>query len=293
MADAVWTPVPARDAATVMLVRDSPHMRARSRPLEVCMLRRHLDSDFVGGAFVFPGGKVDEEDRSSEAADLCTGRTDVQASHLLGVPSGGLAFWVAALRECYEEAGVLLAYHDAQFPGAQLVHASDPAVRARLAEHRRLVNAGRRSFLDACRSEGLRLAVDRVHYFSHWITPELAPKRFDTRFFVAALPPDQTPEHDEHETTATVWVEPHDALDRARGGEFELIFPTMKNLQAIARFRTSAELLGAAAAVESVPAELPRVVGDERGMRILLPGDSGYEEAFTGAGPSGGSPPRR
>ena len=122
------------------------------------------------------------------------------------------------------------------------------------------------------RSEGLRLAVDRVHYFSHWITPEPAPKRYDTRFFVTALPPGQVPIHDDHETTATVWVRPTEALARARAGEFDIIFPTIKNLEAIGRFTTSAELLAAAAAVERVPTVLPRVVADERGFRILLPG---------------------
>ena len=146
------------------------------------------------------------------------------------------------------------------------------------------MNAGTVGFLDACRAEGLCLAVDRVHYFSHWITPEPAPKRYDTRFFVTALPPGQVPVHDDHETTDTVWVRPDDALARAKAGEFDLIFPTMKNLEAISRFTTSGELLAAAAAVERVPTVLPRVVADERGFRILLPGDPGYDEAVGHAG---------
>jgi 8-oxo-dGTP pyrophosphatase MutT (NUDIX family) len=292
--------VVARDAATIMLVRDAPaghvpdgHEPARAEPaspepaghedgdrLEVCMLRRHLDSDFVGGAYVFPGGKVDDEDRSPAAQEVCAGRDDEQASAMLGVESGGLAFWIAALRECFEEAGVLLARFRAlelgsgtpsTWPGPQ----DTPTLKALRAE----LNAGEVGFVDACRRHGLELAVDRVHYFSHWITPEPAPKRYDTRFFVAALPPSQVPIHDDYETTDTVWVRPHDALARARAGEFDLIFPTMKNLEAISRFATSAELLAAAAAVEKVPTVLPRVVADQRGVRILLPGDPGYEEA--------------
>jgi hypothetical protein len=142
-----------------------------------------------------------------------------------------------------------------------------------------------------CRAEGLRLAVDRVHYFSHWITPEPAPKRYDTRFFVTALPPGQVPVHDDYETTDTVWVRPADALARAAAGEFDLIFPTIKNLEAISRFATSAELLAAAAAVERVPTVLPRVVADERGFRILLPGDPGYDDAMDAAAPAAGRPP--
>lgn len=267
-----------------MLVRDST---ADDVPaLEVCMLRRHLDSDFVGGAYVFPGGKVDDDDRSTAAGDASTGRDDPEASDLLGVDAGGLAFWVAALRECFEEAGVLLAYREEVAAGGVLIEVADPEARRRLAARRAELNAGTIGFLELLRSEGLRLAVDQVHYFSHWITPEPAPKRYDTRFFVAALPPGQVPVHDDHETVDTVWVRPADALERAAAGEFDLIFPTMKNLEAVSRFATSGELLTAAAAIERVPTVLPRVVADERGFRILLPGDPGYEEAV-GAAPSG------
>jgi len=287
-------PVEARDAATIMLVRDAEE----SRTLEVCMVRRHLDSGFVGGAYVFPGGKVDDEDLGPAAAQVCTGRTDAQASEILGLASGGLGFWVAALRECFEEAGVLLAYRgggerhrpgeeasspkDQEAPspiGEELVDVADPAVRKRLEVMRIRLNAGEVEFPGACRAEGLSLAVDRVHYFSHWITPEPAPRRFDTRFFVAALPPDQVPVHDDHETVDTVWLRPTEALERARAGELDVMFPTIKNLQAIGRFDTSFELLSAAAAIERVPTVLPRVVADDRGFRILLPGDEGYEEA--------------
>ena len=260
-----------------MLVRDSA-----AGSLEVCMVRRHIESDFVGGAYVFPGGKVDDEDRGELATDRCVGRTDLEASTLLGAERGGLAFWVAALRECFEEAGVLFCYEQGAAPGAPLVDATDPDVRKRLVAMRAsLLAAGRDAdFLAACSGEGLCLAVDRVHYFSHWITPEGAPKRFDTRFFVAALPPGQIPVHDDFETTDTVWVDPADALARAAAGEFDLIFPTMKNLEAISRFGTAAELLDAALAIEKVPTVLPRVVVDERGFRILLPGDEGYDEAI-------------
>ena len=97
--------VQVRDAATVMLVRDA----ADGGGMEVFMLRRNLNSDFVGGAYVFPGGAVDEADRHSDLERICTGRTDAAASEQLGIDSGGLAYWVAAVRECFEEAGVLLA----------------------------------------------------------------------------------------------------------------------------------------------------------------------------------------
>jgi 8-oxo-dGTP pyrophosphatase MutT (NUDIX family) len=265
-------PVPARDAATIMLVRDG------DVGLEVCMLRRHLDSDFVGGAFVFPGGKVDLDDRSELARTVCAGRSDSEASEILGVESGGLAFFVAALRECFEEAGILLAYPAGE-TGGDLYRPQDVEGETRLARFRVEVNAGRVGFLEACQTAGVSLAVDRVLYFSHWITPEPAPKRYDTRFFTACVPPGQTAIHDYYETVETVWVGPADALERHEAGEFDLIFPTIKNLQAISRFSTSDELLDTAAATEHVPAVLPRVISDGNGVRIVLPGDPDYEQA--------------
>ncbi len=270
--------VEARAAATIMLVRDGDGPEGPA--LEVCMLRRHIAAGFFGGAYVFPGGKVDDEDRSAAAVDACAGRDDPGASALLDLPAGGLAFWVAALRECFEEAGVLLACRDGDRPGRVLIDLTSPESRQGLAASRASLNAGAVGFLDVLSEHGLRLAADQVHYFSHWITPQGAPKRYDTRFFVAALPPGQVPVHDEHETVDTVWVRPADALSRAAAGELDIIFPTMKNLQAIGRFTTSQELLSAAAAVEHVPTVMPRVVADERGLRILLPGDPGYEEAL-------------
>lgn len=280
-----------RPAATVMLVRDGEGAGGGEARVEVLMVRRNLRSDFVGGAYVFPGGAVDPADGGAEAEAICLDRTDAQASEILGIGAGGLAYWVAVLRECFEEAGVLLAYEpDGTAPGGtgRMLSLARPPDAARFASHRREVNEGRRRFLDVCREERLSLATGDVHYFAHWITPEGAPRRYDTRFFVAAAPPDQVPAHDEGETIAAVWVSPADALRQHREGEIELIFPTIRNLQAIGRFATSAELLQAAAAAGSIPAILPRVVADGRGVRILLPGDQGYEEAVAARAPGNG-----
>ena len=197
--------VPLRDAATVMLVRDG------SEGLEVFMLRRNLKSDFVGGAYVFPGGAVDPHDRHQNLEPICTGRTDADASGQLGIDGGGLAFWVAAIRECFEEAGVLLAY-DAD---EQVVRFDDPTVADRFAIHRKSVDSGERRLVDVCLDERLRLAVDTIYYFSHWITPEGAPRRYDTRFFVTRAPDGQVPLHDNHEVIANLWIRPADALGRA------------------------------------------------------------------------------
>src|SRR5207245_6920189 len=197
--------------------------------LHVFMLRRNLNSDFVGGAYVFPGGAVDDADRHSDLEAVCEGRTDANASEALGVDHGGLAFWVAAIRECFEEAGVLLAY-DVE---GSIVSMADEEVAGRYGQHRAAVDSGARRLVEICAEEQLRLAVDQTHYFSHWITPVGAPRRYDTRFFVTAAPPEQVPLHDDRETIANLWVRPADALERYERGEFELIFPTIQRAQAI------------------------------------------------------------
>ncbi|MGP0030245.1 MAG: NUDIX hydrolase [Acidimicrobiales bacterium] len=274
--------VTVRPAATVMLVRDAPDPESEADRLEVLMVRRNLRSDFVGGAYVFPGGAVDPADGGAEAEAACVGRTDAVASALLGVDAGGLAYWVAVLRETFEEAGLLLA----ERPGGPALLAGDPDEEARFAARRAAVNAGTLRFLDLCREEGLRLMVAEVHYFAHWITPRGAPRRYDTRFFVAAAPPGQRAAHDAGETIAETWLSPRRALAGHRAGELELIFPTIRNLQAIGRFPTADALLEAAAAAsDAVPTIEPQVVADGNGVRILLPGDDGHDVgAGTGLG---------
>ena len=211
-------PVPVRDAATVMLVRDG------ARGLEVFMVRRSLRLVFAGGAHVFPGGAVDSADREIGGDD-------------------GLAFRVAAVRECFEEAGFLLAVES----GGGLVRLDNPVVAARFAEHRRRVGRGQSSLAEVCAAEALRLGVDRMHYVSRWITPEGAPRRFDTRFFVCAAPEGQTPLHDATETIAHEWVRPGDALERHTRGALDLMLPTQRSLEWLDRHRSAGAVLEAAA----------------------------------------------
>ncbi len=260
-------PVELRDAATVLILRDGVD------GLEVFMLRRNLNSDFVGGAYVFPGGAVDPADREGELEDICEGRSDADASRRLGIDRGGLAYWVAAIRESFEEAGVLLAYDEA----GEMVDLDDVLHAARWAEHRTGVDQGTLRLADLCRSEGLRLAVDTMFYFGHWITPEGAPRRYDTRFFVTAAPPHQTPLHDDHEVIANVWLRPTDAIARAKTGELTMLPPTLASLRAVERFATAADALAAATEITDVPAILPRVIADAGGVRIVLPGDADYD----------------
>jgi 8-oxo-dGTP pyrophosphatase MutT (NUDIX family) len=272
--------VTVRDAATVILVRDAPEDGGEP-DIEVCMLRRNLASEFVAGVYVFPGGAVDPDDYGEDIESLCPGRSDAEASGLLGIASGGLAFWVAALRECFEEAGVLLAFRPADQDGdkVRLLETTDPASLARFVDYRDALNAGTTRLLDVCRREGLALDVGSVHYVSHWITPELAPRRYDTRFFIAAAPAGQVARHDDGETIASIWIRPRQALDRFRDGEIELLPPTIENLRNLDRFRTTGEAMAWAEQITDIPAVLPIVLMEDGQLLILRPGDEGYQEA--------------
>ncbi len=263
---AVVTP---RDAATVMLVRDAPD-------LHVFMLRRSLNADFVGGAHVFPGGAVDPDDRLAEVEARAPGRSDAEASQLLGRPSGGLGFWVAAIRETFEEAGVLLARR--RSPAAPVdLHA--PEVGARFERAREALNGGRLRFADLLADEDLLLDVTSLHLFSHWITPRGMPRRYDTWFFVAEAPEGHAYLHDDFETIESTWIRPADAIERSHRGEVDLIFPTFKNLEALTRFDTAAALLDYVRAASGIGVTQPRIVRDASGTRLLLPGDPGYDDA--------------
>jgi 8-oxo-dGTP pyrophosphatase MutT (NUDIX family) len=248
--------VEVQPAATVMLVRDAGHGRGGS--LEVLMLRRHPDSVFAADAWVFPGGRVDDGDAAG--APIGAGPSDEEASQALGLPSGGLAYWVAAARECFEEAGILLARH--ADTGAWL-DTSNEWSAARLARNRRDVHAGAASLGAVLKAEGLVLDLSGVHYVSHWITPPgRTARRFDTRFFVAVVPPGQVASHDAAETVESIWTSPADALTRGAGGEIVLVIPTIANLKALARFSSTEELMAAARAIGHVPLAAPRFRGD-------------------------------
>lgn len=236
-----------RFAATVMLLRDGP------TGLEVFMMERAATVDF-GGLHVFPGGKVDFSDRAEDLEAHASGLTDAEASRRLGLETGGLAFWVAAVRECFEEAGVLLAYG----PDGALLRTEDPRWASALAELRDEVNAGRLPFLDLCKRFKLRLALDQVHYFSHWFTPEGPPRRYDTRFFVTAAPP-QEGVHDDWELVGSRWVSPKAALAAWEGEEIQMIYPTHSTVRVLATFPDQASAL---AAVRS-GAHRPLVTPDE------------------------------
>lgn len=268
--------VPLRDAATVMLLRDG------ERGLEVCMLQRNLNSDFVGGAYVFPGGAVDPEDGDADVGDVCVGRTDAEASRLIGTERSGLSFWVAAIREAFEESGVLLA-RDAS---GRIISFDDDAIIARFDEHRRAVDFGERRLVDVCLEEQLTLDVGSIHYFSRWITPLGAPRRYDTRFFVAAAPEGQRALHDDREVIGTRWLTPAEALADHSAGRMTMIFPTVRTMVALDRFERATDVLSHAAAQAEVSPILPMIREARGGLRLVLPGDpegtGGVYDALSG-----------
>lgn len=256
------TPLPA---ATVTLVRDGP------QGLEVLMMKRNEQSAFVPGRYLFPGGSVDPSDGLADIYAHCRGLTDAAASSRLGIESGGLAYWVAAIRESFEESGLLLAHDEDGNPIAH-EHAAE------LARHRKAVAAGDMPFDDLLRGEGLMLEVDALVYFAHWITPPGAPRRYDTRFFVAPAPVGQEPAHDNEEMIESVWMSPREGVERHRAGTFKLMTPTIHTLRIFAKFETADALMAAMRALPDVPTIAPRIGKD--GRRIM-PGEPGYDDPQT------------
>jgi len=264
------TTVPVKPAATVLLVRD-----ADAGGVEVFMLRRTFNAAFASGMFVFPGGKVDDVDGVDEIAELCDGLTDAHASSLLGIASGGLAYWVACIRECFEEAGVLLARHEAT---GDVVRFDDPETAKRFEAERENIHDGSVALLDLCEREGLRLTTDDIHYVSHWITPMGERRRFDTRFFIARAPQAQEPLHDDGETIESFWISPQEAIERAHEKDLMLMPPTKANIEFLLPFKTADEVLEAASKVGMPQTILPKlkIDSDGRVLGIAMPGDPDY-----------------
>jgi glyoxylase-like metal-dependent hydrolase (beta-lactamase superfamily II)/8-oxo-dGTP pyrophosphatase MutT (NUDIX family) len=214
-----------RPAATLLLLRE-----AGPAP-EVFMLQRTSKAAFLPGAFVFPGGALDPDDASERASRRVRGLDDRQASARMGLDSGGLAYWVAAARECFEESGILLVFDSRDRP-------IDPQRAADLEPQRTELNAGSLQFSDFLEKEDLYLHAHEIAYYSHWITAPGRPRRFSTRFFVACAPEGQHGAHDRSETVHSVWISPREALERGQRGEIELIFPTRSTLSDLAAIQT-------------------------------------------------------
>ena len=247
---------PIRKAATVLVVRDG------AADIEVFMVQRPGRGVFPN-LHVFPGGKVDGGDHG--LGHLCRDLTDADASSALGLAEGGLRYWVTAIRECFEECGVLLAYRD----GA-LFQPRDDAEETRFDAYRNQLIGGSVDLPELARREGLVLATDRIHYFSHWITPESAPARFDTRFFVAAMPPGQRAQGHLRETVAGLWITPAQALAAYDEGRWQMIHPTLTTLRTAARYDTVPALVADVVAGRHI-GEVDDALHEQGQQRMALP----------------------
>lgn len=240
--DGRTVPATPRPAATVIVMRDGEN----GRP-ETFMVRRDPNARFAADAFVFPGGTLQADDRLRGGERPCSGLTRSEAHRRLSErggdppesPAESLGLHVAAVRELFEEAGILLARHVDGGAGAWL----SPDVCEVLAGLRPLIQERQRLLADVVSDLGLELAPEELIYFSHWITPESSPRRFDTRFFMIEDRPGQTASHCGVETVDGVWITPAEALDRFEAGEITLVSVTVDHLRVLKNYASTAELL--------------------------------------------------
>jgi len=255
--------VQPRLASAVMLLRDVPTRQG----IEVFMVRRVIQSDFMPDVYVFPGGSVSADDRAAEQTEgvcmpVVPGVADPEGRTILG--SGVRA---AAIRELFEEAGVLLAYQD----GAILaIHEQDVP---HFDSYRQAFNQRKGSLVGMAQAENLRLATDHLGYFAHWITPEGMPKRFDTHFFITTAPAEQQAAHDRLETSDGIWIAPAEALARFERNEFPLVFATISQLRDLAVFSSVKEALESTAR-QHVLTHIPMLVQENGVTRVYLPEDA-------------------
>jgi 8-oxo-dGTP pyrophosphatase MutT (NUDIX family) len=252
-------------AATVVVLREA----AGGDPFEVFLVRRHDRAAFMAGAWVFPGGRVDPADAIADVAAWCDGADGSLATFPDLNGADAVSFHLAAVRELFEEAGILLA-RDAS--GGFVALAGE--AQDRFDAHRRALHAGERSLRDIATEAGLRLALDALVPLAHWVTPavEIETRRFDARFFLTRLPARQTPLHDTTESTDSAWLSPRQALARNRAGELFLPPPTWRTLHDLAGHESIADALRWAPRRPIRRLE-PRVLDWEGETLLVLPGD--------------------
>jgi len=254
VSEAKRPPIPS---ATILLIRED------HGPLEVFMVQRHHQVDFASSALVFPGGKVDPADRDPALRGRCAGADDLDEE--------ALVYRISAVRETFEESGVLIA-RERGAPG--LV----PAARAAgiEARWRGALNEKRTTIGEIAAAEDLVLALDALVLFAHWITPELMPKRFDTHFYLVAVPRDQAAAHDGGESVDSLWITPQRALEEGAAGRLSIIFPTRMQIAKLARATSVADALARARASRIVPV-LPTVGRGAGGPVLRIPAEADYD----------------
>jgi 8-oxo-dGTP pyrophosphatase MutT (NUDIX family) len=252
--------VKPRPASTILLLRDAP----AQKEIEVFMMVRHYEIDFNSGALVFPGGSVDKNDQEIIAQrELHTGGE--------GLAAAALSFRIAAIRETFEESGILLARPKGSKSLVDARRASEIE-----AAHRADLNDRKTTFLKVLADNGLALALDELVPYAHWITPEGMPKRFDTWFFLAAAPPDQLGAHDGRESTDSIWVSPREALAGGESGRFKLPFPTTRNLIKLGKHGRVEDALTDSRG-RSIVTVMPVMTRLNGGRQLRIPKEAGYD----------------
>jgi 8-oxo-dGTP pyrophosphatase MutT (NUDIX family) len=244
------TPFPS---ATILMLRDGP------TGLETFMVVRHHQIDFASGALVFPGGKVDVGDY--DVRNYCSGIDSADDT--------AVAMMAGAIREAFEECGILLAREkgsDALVSGERL---------STLEHYRDPLNRSEVSLIEFLEKEQLMLACDALQHFAHWITPKMLPKRFDTHFYLAVAPPDHLAIHDGHESVDSVWISPDNAIKGNADGTYTIIFPTRVNVEMLGESSNIADAMRAARD-RNIVSIMPWSEQRDDGNYICIPEDAGY-----------------
>jgi 8-oxo-dGTP pyrophosphatase MutT (NUDIX family) len=262
---------PPRPASTILLLRDSVTAPAK---IEIFMMVRHYEIDFNSGALVFPGGSVDKGDHEIIARPELLGGGE-------GLGASALSFRIAAIRETFEESGILLAR-----PKGSKTLVEAKRARAIEVTHRAALCEGKTAFAEVLADSGLSLALDELVPYAHWITPEGMPKRFDTWFFLAAAPPEQGGAHDGRESTASIWLSPREALAGGESGRFKLPFPTTRNLIRLGKQPNVRAALDDAGGREIVTV-MPVMTRLNGGRQLRIPREAGYDGELFEVGAAG------
>jgi len=255
--------IAARPASTIVVIRE------QNQALEILMLRRSSGAAAAAGAHVFPGGGVDEVDADVVRRGLTHGLDSADADRRLDLGAGALTFYCAALRELFEEAGLLLAVDAAQRPLE--------VVDGQLLTWREELASRKLGFPALLEREGLHLALGEMYYLAHWVTPERRIRRFDTRFFLAPAPAGQVARADAKEVVEQAWVTPSEALRRFDTREWTMLVPTVRTLRELAPLRSVEEALRYAATSRVVRTQ-PREIEREGRIVVVVPGEPGYED---------------
>jgi 8-oxo-dGTP pyrophosphatase MutT (NUDIX family) len=255
--------VEPRLASAVMLLRDT----ASGHGIEVFMVRRVIQSDFMPDVYVFPGGSVSKDDRTAELVDGLCEPVALSPGDPEGRTALGSGARAAAIRELFEEAGILLAY-DVE----KLLTITEQEVE-HFDTYRKAFNERKGSLVEMAHTEHLTLATDLLNYFAHWITPEGMPKRFDTHFFLSTAPDEQQAAHDRLETSEGIWISPTEALARFERKEFPLVFATIYQLRELAAFGRVQEALESTAKLH-VSTHIPVLVQEGGKTRVFLQEDA-------------------